>query len=495
MLSDRKIRNLEGLGIKNLGVSPKKIPEKELSLDYSQLSYINQCHLVDSFFSLHYPNGQLIYVSEVVEECMNPMFAGLSIPNHRASNLSRLVVKVFIKRGSKWRPHIYMEIDLHNLVDVEEFSDDDFTDNAVILKLGHRWYGLSQFLLTEPSLMELLPDHYKLKTVNSYSFDSIRTLGKLDRSIQESEASKQSISKEISNHIDNLNCPSNDTIVNAINQYNIRLVSLDKYITKQKSQNDDLMSKIMNYKTLCNKVTQINDLLHPQFINSTKNNIDYVKSQIDALNESRPEVKHQFCHLAKALLEIFPILPVSDNSINLKILGLEFPSSVRDVLDILYYNKYKLNNDHFLQDREIYPEEIPHELKIVQINTGISFIIQLLIPLMQITKLPVYYMINFQGNSSTIVDFDNVTYPLFYDAKTTKKINTNLINEQFEKGISLLNKNLLLLIHNVNDLFNKKYKLINNIPIECLDNFLWNLNYLLLFFSAEEVDNGQAGNN
>jgi hypothetical protein len=81
--------------------------------------------------------------------------------------------------------------------------------------------------------------------------------------------------------------------------------------------------------------------------------------------------------------------------------------------------------------------------------------------------------------------------PLKYDEATTEKIDTNPIkfmNPQFESGLALLTKNMSRLCSNIGNLvqmYVHHHQTPYDIPNDCPDNFLWNLQYLLLFLTAE----------
>lgn len=83
-------------------------------------------------------------------------------------------------------------------------------------------------------------------------------------------------------------------------------------------------------------------------------------------------------------------------------------------------------------------------------------------------------------------------FPLYYDSTTNEKVIMSLgnqsmiMNQEFEYGLKLLNKNLVILIDKIQSLMigDGSGNYDSHVPIECLDNILWNLKYLELFMTV-----------
>ena len=104
-----------------------------------------------------------------------------------------------------------------------------------------------------------------------------------------------------------------------------------------------------------------------------------------------------------------------------------------------------------------------------------------------------------RDTGSNIDETKPIAYTLYYDHSKTEKVSGELSgsgrkydlqNYDFEHGLNLLNKNLVQLINNVTDVYDefkhdsRESKISNNIPNDCLDNFLWNLQFLILYITA-----------
>lgn len=505
--NDGRIRSILALMIKNIKVGGKLVdiraPEEKVRRNTLLLSPVddyndptklidaNRNRLVDSCFTLHYEDGKVLYISEVVLENMSPNFCNISIPASAKNNVSNMIIKVWVKQQQEWIVFIEWKLNLTQLICLgssENFDDSDvFSDNAIVLKLNERYYTRKSYLVSE--IKTEASRTVNTAPIASYSFDSIRSINNLDKSLKELSGSKLLISRNIDKLIDRKDNMDYQMLENEISRLNLRNTQLSKYINQQKSANDSTMSSIMNLKTKINDITQLEEEVIPNYKTNYESEIEFIKNQTPSYDESLETIyessKTHFRSFGKVLNEIMEISRCEQglSLYSMTIMGLEFPSSIKELLSILYDDSNHLTNNY----------EIPQsqELDILQINSGISYIIQLIVVLQEISNLQTYYKIEFNGNSSMISDFHGNKFPLFYNPKQTKKVNNTLTNQEFETGISLLNKNLLLVLYQINALY-KTYDpgssgLMNHIPIDCLDNFLWNMEYLLLFLTAPAV--------
>lgn len=479
----------------------------DYSNDYSRLIQINQARMVNTFFSLHYPQtDQIMYVSEVVETNMNPNFDTITIPYVNSNKLTQVIIKVWFQNLSTvdiaedWKLLIQWDLNLKTLVQVADpISEDQFKDNTVLIKLGNRYYTSKDRLVNESKAIgdRKVSGIHELK---SYNFDVIRSINNLDKSIQELQQSKTLISKSIDKLIGNQDYYNCEKYRNEIKRLNLRNKQLSKYINDFTNQHNQLMSQVLHYKIINSKLTELKLEIKPNIQESFNNNLEIIQSNIYHFDHNLPILykilKLYFKQFSEMLIELSNISePETDRANktgdNLFIMGFEFPSSIKDILKVLYYNELSLTNQYDINS--------DHHLKITQINSCLSQIIKLILILIDLVDLKVYYPMEFKGNYSIIKDFDNRTFPLYYDNRLSERDSNNVIrNELFERGIVLLNKNLLLILYTMNHLYvNYNYQgldhsssaktlpgLLNNIPIDCLDNFAWSLQYLLLYLSA-----------
>lgn len=505
MYNDGKIRNIRAIVVKNLkfdknitnspsspntiansfNLSPNndmasyRSQDKRISIvAFDDDSNLSEAPAIDSCFSIHDKHQNLLYISEIIVRNGAPSFSDFMLPQ---LNDGRVVVKVWVKLHDSWNLLIQWCVDLCLLVMVEDIDIDElFLDNTIIIKLRDRYYTSSTNLTSGTTVKVKTSLHLS----GSYNFDSIRSLNSLDKSIKELNTSKQRIARNIDEIIDNKDKLTGERLMSETLRLKLRQDELDKALKKQKSVNDKVLSDIMNCKTKINEIRQSNDEV-PQTQKDGKNELELIESQTMAYEEGLDlmynTIKGYFRDYGAVLADIMPI-DKTDPLYNLSIMGLECPSSIDEILKVLYSPEdFNLRSVHELSSEHS---------RISQINTVIGYIVQLISCLVCVTNVPVYYTISHEEDHYTISDFKGNIYPLVYDPHNTIKVNDQIKNEVFETGIRLLNKNLLLVLHHVNTLYKTfdhttSQPLLNNIPIDCLDNFLWNLQYLLLFMTAE----------
>lgn len=490
------------------------------------LLHINTLKLVDSFFTLHIPymnEDLLVYVSEDIASNMNPNFRQITLPALPNCNSPNLILKIWCKtsQSSQWKLFYKYDIDLRklwyigdSLIDTENY----FHSNSVIFNLNDRYYTIPGSLVVDREKMLGSTSNADSKHIlPSYSFDSIRSLNSISRSLKELMKSKNKISIQINETINK----SKDSLKSLSNSDNINIeeeilstenTRLDKYIERQESINDRIMSDIMAKRIQISHLKQAINGTLPSKIEMVTNHIEVVESQIAPICESLnkqiyPSIVQNLQEATHVLKEII-FIENFDNSIKFTIMGLEFPLSINDLLDICYYNRHELHNYNTGEVK--FANEIEsHQMKVNQINAGLNYIVQLINNIALITNTNLKYKMFSYGNLCYVVDpirsessQNLLKYPLYYDQGHTLKLpvdrqqcdrKLNLQNKGFEVGLDLLNKNLISLINDVANDYDKYYKTIkkplisDNIPVDCLDNFLWNLQYLVLFITAPTI--------
>lgn len=546
--SDHKIRNIRTISLRNLYIdsnlnssqtdttdkrsfenTPSKSSRKNSLIlqipligdqkRHLELLLLNNRKLVDSFVSLHNLSGgdDLIYVSGVVMSNMNPNFE-VVLPKFTNNNSQKVKIKVWVKQSlvssklksyGNWQLHQELHIDLTKLILFGFKLDDDedfFTDNSVILNINGKYYTIKKFLKIEPQKLTQEEDSRFHKTaLTSYKYNDIRSLASLTNSFNELIISKSKIETGISDLIHILDADKDhETIEFKVKRLTTQIAYLENEISKLKNSNESISKQVIVYKH------RIEDLTHevgeaiPSLNETLAKDIEITELQLipikDALKQSiYPSIVETLNEHTKIIQQMVAIDNI-DNSIRFKIMGLEFPISKKELLDICYYNEHRLRNFNWDQSGV---ELEDHDANIFQINTGISYIIRVVEELAKITNTYLRYKIVVRNNDYFIRDpseLDSITeYPLFYLHEQSEKINNlsgidrkvTLKNEKFERGFSLLNKNLVYLISHVTDTYSTYYHgtktpqaATNTIPVDCLDNLLWNLQYIMLFLTA-----------
>lgn len=565
--NDFKIKNLRSLSLRNLNLDSSNghnaILNKQKgrtrrtsfiqsiqSLDNGMnneidLIKINRMKLLDSFFTIHLselvnsknPDG-LIYISDIVRSNTNPNFGIVNLPSlpNNLMNCKSIILKIWCRESEvyiqdqAWKLMSFIELYLPTLKQISSNTDEDlFNDNSIVFNLNGRYYTFQECYKREMKQERELTSHSI-----SYSFDSIRSLNNSHKLIKELSELKLKLGQQIHMKLKSLDTDHQDT-----EKYRIMIQRLNKLIIKQKSMNDNILSEIVSKKIKINQIKTVIEEDFPIIKKMGQNRLDIVKSQIEPITENLnqliyPSIISKLQEYGKVTQEII-LIDKSPQSIRYTIMGLEFPSTIKELLDICYYNKYDLSNTYEDDIMSMISEDV-HQVNIDIINSGLSFIIQLLINLSEITRLHLKYRLILNGSECYIVDLvtslnnldpiqkqrndtylqhlkrqlkiiygdsysDLLIYPLYHDLQQVEKQGMDyygdsgskylIKNPDFEQGLKLLNKNLVYLINHVTDIYNKtgskdhqNNQISNNIPIDCLDNFLWNLQFLLLFITA-----------
>lgn len=443
--------------------------------------------LVDTFYTLHQVhNDGLLYVSETIEADPDPDFGQIAIPLEVQHQLC-FVVRLWC-HNTDWTKVVERRVDLKELVQVGQIGPHGtcFDANTYIIRLTKGKY------YTSPECVkQAISDEHTIgvrRSKPSYTFDSIRAINSLHRSITELKTIERKLSKQIDSNISSF---APDTTTSTA----IKCATLNESITKQTVINDRILSQLLRCKT---RISEINQAIHGDSSRSyTQNQIAIIESQFDPLNESLdsivfPHTLARIKQLTTTVAEVFTIENVS-NSLQFAILGLEFPSNIRALLDMCYYG-----NDWSQVER---------------INAALGYICQIVLMLADITDLCLrynllkeqdkWYIWQTTGNST-------VQCQLFYSLDKNEKVTTRdksclrnytLYNAPFEMGLKLLNFDVLSLVKHSHLLFQAcswphrhlekqpdksqiyRYSLLD-IPVDCMDNYLWNLHFLMLYLTS-----------
>jgi hypothetical protein len=427
------------------------------------------------FFALYvirHNTLHLIYVSEVIDTTVEAKSQPIQFPhlpwklrNHHTFKISIWYNTSPEHQEDNWLLFRSDKIKLTNLRYIcdstQVLPDLIFKPNSVIIDLNGRLYGDTECVTgdisTQGGVKSIKP------VAKSYTFDSIRELNSLVNCLQELIISKHKVASQITNLLQNLpKSPPNDLI--------------ELLISKEQTTVDDLNSIVLLYDLKINQIRHLSK--QTRDTSQEKNQLQLIECQVDPLIESIKEyvfplIMQELLQLGTIISEVFTIENVA-NSIEFSIMKVPFPSSIKEILKVCYYSC----DDNLID----------------QINAGLSFIVQLMNCLADITNSFVQYPMQKVNHQWTIMDVLSAKprrLPLKYDEATTEKIDTNPIkfmNPQFESGLALLTKNMSRLCSNIGNLvqmYVHHHQTPYDIPNDCPDNFLWNLQYLLLFLTAE----------
>ncbi|ABN68662.2 predicted protein [Scheffersomyces stipitis CBS 6054] len=450
---------------------------------------------------------------------MNPNFSAISLPYTAASsNSANFIVKIWCKpvysklpnsnTNTEWHLLSENRIDLKKLIYVGKSlhnTEDYFRTNSIILYLNEKAYVMPNSLRVAVAKIRSLSTTQRLNSTDrqnvskSYDFDSLRSLNNLSNSLDELKHTKHKLSSLIDKHVESFYDETNvDNIKMVLGKLHNRNQVLEQSINKQKAINDSLSSDIYNTKIKINQIKELSSDKLNSVLDMGSNQLDFLESELEPIKESLennvyPSLIEELQLTTKVIQEIIPIYNIN-NSVKFAIMGMEFPSSIKELLEVCYYNKKNLKNFNYSPTFD--NEHDSHAFNIEQVNAGLSYIVQVITCLAHITNLHLKYEMVSDGNRN---ETKPIAYTLYYDHSKTEKVSGELSgsgrkydlqNYDFEHGLNLLNKNLVQLINNVTDVYDefkhdsRESKISNNIPNDCLDNFLWNLQFLILYITA-----------
>lgn len=471
------------------------------------------------FFTLQDSKDDILYVSEVAIAYTGLEFGVLLLPR-LANRLHQATIRIYMKPlyAANWTLFYMLKIDIRNLVNVGKLEDSDhtamFVPNTILWRFHELCYCLRPDLLDISALDRARAISWSRPRAlkKSYNLDNIRQLSSLHIGVTEFAELKLKLSDQIESEFMKLQKISDWNSDNIVRSLKFDLHTLHKFVVKQNSANDALHLDVYQRKLQIGRSKQLVEEEFPHFEGICTEKIEIAQSQIEPLHELLnnsvyPELIVGLREIGSVIRDTFPI--ESSESGRHSICGISFPLRVQELLDFCYYG---VNAD---SDPET------QSLSVDKINTGLSYIVQLILTLAGLMNITLKYHMETGGPGSYLVDFLSpqqlshtdqkqtselhstikITFPLYYSEDQTQKFtsyetperNFTMKNPRFEQGLNLLNKNLVMLIGAITDAYSQYFHdnvanhlISNNIPVDCLDNFLWNLDYLLLFMTAHE---------
>lgn len=470
---------------------------------------------IDVFFSLHDPkSNDLLYISEVVSTASRISFGAVTVP---ASDRQYIRLKVWLRRNDaidgnrRWALAQDMVVDLRRLRplkgSLDEINDDLFSERTPLWTFDSQDYVLpeqAQSLVYSSGKQKQHSISQARAPKLSYTVDEIRRLTNLYEGICELDTTKERLSGLIDAARKGL-LNQSDFNPEAIKAIKYSLHKLHQYISKQKNKNDTVLSKIYQAKILINSISTALEEDSQSQQSVLKERLEFASSRIHPIYESLesslyPLMLDTFRRLSTVIGEVFPIELLESSGL-MSIVGVELPNTTKELAE------YCISTSHNTVTRSVTRFDTPSEID--RINGGLSFIVHLMMCLMHLLDVPVVYPMEFKGGICVIRDHllapakKVAVYPLSYKEEHTEKFihygvsgkEIMFRNTRFEQGLHLLNRNLVTLISATADLYtqlhgdtNFNHQLTNNIPLECVDNLLWNLKYLLLFLTAVESE-------
>ncbi|KAI5962570.1 uncharacterized protein KGF55_003646 [Candida pseudojiufengensis] len=486
--------------------------------DQRQLIDYSNNRIFKTLITIQLPKSEiLLYTSNIVENEMNPQFQ-IQLP-FIPPYVYKFVLKLwFYSNISSWNILCQYKINLNVAQPFNQFKDDDsmdhFEDNSICLELNDKWFTFENMVIpnSRSSILQSIPHTHYLKPVPSYTFDQMRSINNLYKSIKELNSSKYKLKKQISKYLRDVDDCNVNTLPILINQLKIKCAKLDKDLElinfkieslnvklhQVKQEYNDNKKLILDFENVRDMVNDKIEIFNHE-LETMKNNKDLMKEEIRLL-------------LKKDIMVINEIFPITDSSFvessvssDFDILGFQFPPNYKDLKDICYYNSKTLSNIYYKHDFNNDIQQL-HQFNILQINTCVAFITHIIQVISRITLTPLTYKMEYSNYKYYIIDHKSSSYPilgktsdsnihkfsLYYSQKdeNNEKIQVDsskyiIMNQEFEYGLKLLNTNLKDLInHTREDIYDVSSQELNNVPVDCQDNLLWNLKYLELLITA-----------
>lgn len=426
---------------------------------------------------------------------LEPPFGVFLLPGF-ASRAKNLTFKLWLRNEKfpRWKLWYHMDVVLAALKPVPPPALDEHNflcANTVLWCFGNTHYCLPSQVgpVPQPLIHVEKPIIYK----PSFTLDHLRQLMTLRGGVQELAHAKQTASEQIDAAVAENTVEPVSVRLRALK---FKLHALHKYIARQRTLNDALQSQIYSKKLLITQGLLVIEKEYPQFQEIYKDRLEIAEAQVlplfDLLRQSvYPHILRLLQSAGTVLQQAFPIELVLATG-RLSISGVEFPSSIKEILDVCYYGcgVGKAATDNVLA--------------VDQINAGLCYIVLLLRHLASLVNVLLKHPMRFCDSQCLIVDAVTVVatgllrvLPLQYSLQHTEKHASYdgsgrgfvLCNAPFEQGLALLNKNLTVLVRSVATVYAeldpaKDNGFTNNIPADCTDNFLWNLQYILLFMTV-----------
>lgn len=490
---------------------------------------------VGLLFTLHTSLEHLLYVSETVPFAANANFGTISMPTISGS-IHAVCLKLWALRQATGGTLLFdMAIDLDSLVCTTQpwkiLDDDKLAANSIVLGFHRVYFYLGNDIMDPQLLGECIPyqQYANLRSgesVTSYSFDDVRCINSLVAGVNDFSLSKAKLASqvaELQQGMDNSTSTSTSTSrsttpaststttsTTTLTSLKTHLHLLHKFVAKQKMANDELFASVLSKDRQVKALVATLEDDVPSFLNLFIEKLDIVKSEIPPLYEALdfsvyPDLITSLRTAFLVLQEVFPI-ELTETESAYSIAGIDFPASIQEILSCCYEPK-------------VVTTENGIENSIHKVNAGLNIICSIILYISSIMdlnlKYPImqeksnFYLVEYcsllpkslKSNSNFIGEFgvEIVKYPLFYDALDSEKVaklagpvkSYELRNQKFERALLLLKRNLVALNSDIMELYSKYLhqkiegtNITGNIPVDCVDNFVWTLNYILLFVTA-----------
>jgi UV radiation resistance-associated gene protein len=408
-----------------------------------------QAIMMDVFFSLHVDGeDNPIYVSETLNETINPTFATFSLTD-RIATITRqdtITVKIWVKGEAKGGFSLHQEIVvnlryLHFIGKSFESVPNPLPRNCVI-------FSLTDGLYTVPSSRDRFVDSSWLdsrlatspKVQSTSSYDALMRLSTLDACIQDALATRSMVEAEINSILEEHK--DSTTTIRSVAPMKEQLSAVKSAIETERrrlesvrKRRDGLKASISARGLAMSNYIQV-QLDQRAGMHAEQESIGGKRSDLERIAK---ETHGQCRRICEDILKIYPIDPIPGKSLSFTIRSLALPNTL-DLDD---------------GDSPTVAAALGHVAQVVHMLSA------------YLSK-PLPYPLNPRGSTSTVTDLVSGTtgetiYPLF---------SRGVARFRFEYGVFLLNKDIELLSNHI------------GLKVMDLRHTLPNLKYLLYVATA-----------
>ncbi|KAM3422711.1 hypothetical protein BST61_g196 [Cercospora zeina] len=463
---------------KNAHVSPRrpqlKRPRRRSTLEWAnatpqrrqeKLQATVAGRMADVFFGLHVQNlKEPVYVSEVVEQTMNPTFRHIDWTSCAPgiTRLGSVILRVWAKgaNAGDWQQLLSLEIALDGLHYLGKNMDALHTrlpENAVVMHMIDGVYvapsgSLTELTSSRPGSSARASSHQS-RTVATSSFDALLRLSKLDDSIQDALATRNQIADDLERLLQASKEALTDVDTLAETEDRIKTIdyakkTVEKQLEKSRKQQAERRAALRARRELMASETAARTR-HEQTMQQVKPEFPSMREEHEAKKNA---VQNQRRRICEDLQHIYPIEQISGKFLSFSIGGLHLPNS--DHLDSQPPEGVAAALGHVAHTLQLLSFYFSHPLPYPVTPRGSTSSVYDPVSILQ-TKNPI---------TSEQAEDKLRTYPLF--SKSMPRF-------RFEYAVFLLNQNIRIILESA-----------FNLRVLDLRQTLANLKYLLYVATA-----------
>ncbi|KAL4901639.1 hypothetical protein BDW74DRAFT_159852 [Aspergillus multicolor] len=415
-----------------------------------KLEDITRSRMANTWFSIHCDGiDEPVYVSEVVEDAMNPNFRAfdLNFCGPLISRLDHLTLRLWVKTATMDDYMVLLELQLHlqSLQFLGRTLDSFHQPLPVNSVLFHFPDGVYTNLTDIPPVWTLLPTPSSKSSdtfVSTSSYDALMRLANLDECIQDALITRERLESQINSILEKNQHAVHTTSEASRAKDKLTLTrnaasSERKQLRSANKRKEELIASIRSRKEAMECGTRNREAVRSHLPDARTK----LGSSMKLLDQNTEESKGQIRRISEDILNIYPIEPIRDKPLTFTIAGIALPNS--NFTDV---------------DRDAVAAALGYTAHLVYL---LSFYL----------SIPVPYPITPYLSNSLIHDPVSTSLP-----QRTYPLHPVNVQYRFEYGVFLLNKDIEFLL--------------NKQGLRVLDirHTLPNLKYLLYVLTARSSD-------